>query len=61
MNEKNIKHSIAELEKVRTNRFGIEIELYLFGSVVNSKEFWASEKAAVIPFHQNLQRESLRI
>ena len=108
MNQKNIKHSIAELKKVLTEHFGSEIELYLFGSVarndyepdsdidilvllpgkvdtglmeevialaydvelehdvvfgivVHSKKFWASEKAAVIPFHQNLQREALRI
>jgi predicted nucleotidyltransferase len=33
----------------------------VFGLVVNEKEFWESEKASVMPFHQNLQREALRI
>jgi predicted nucleotidyltransferase len=33
----------------------------VFGVVVNEKEFWESEKASVMPFHQNLQREALRI
>jgi predicted nucleotidyltransferase len=33
----------------------------VFGMVVNEKEFWESEKASVMPFHQNLQREALRI
>ena len=108
MNKKDINKSIAQLKKTLSNRFGKEIELYLFGSVarneygpesdidilvlvpgkidtkleieivhlaydielkydvvfglvVNEKEFWESEKAAVMPFHQNLQREALRI
>lgn len=33
----------------------------IFGILVNEKEFWESEKAAVMPFHQNLQKEALRI
>jgi predicted nucleotidyltransferase len=33
----------------------------VFGIVVHAKEFWASGKAAVMPFHQNLQREAVRI
>jgi predicted nucleotidyltransferase len=108
MNEENIKGSISELKRVLTNRYGNEIELYLFGSVarndydpesdidilvlipgevdtnlkedviglaydielkydvifgivVRSKEFWASEEAAVMPFHQNVQQEAVRV
>lgn len=108
MNARSIKRSIAELKSVLSNRFGSEIELYLFGSaarkdyrpdsdidilvlvpgevdtrlkeeiidlaydvelrndvvfgiIVRSKEFWESEKASVMPFHQNLQKEALRI
>lgn len=46
--------------------FGLAYEVGLehdvvFSIVVQSKEFWDSEFAAVMPFHQNLQRESLRI
>jgi predicted nucleotidyltransferase len=33
----------------------------VFGIVVRSREYWESEKAAVTPFRQNLQREALRI
>jgi predicted nucleotidyltransferase len=33
----------------------------VFGIVVCSIEFWRSEKAAVMPFHRNLQKEALRI
>jgi predicted nucleotidyltransferase len=33
----------------------------VFGLVVNEKKFWNSKKASVMPFHQNLQREALRI
>lgn len=108
MNKQDIEKSVAELKETLSNRFGSEIELYLFGSVarndyspesdidvlvlvsgkvdteleveiidlaydielkynvvfgvlVNEKEFWESEKAAVMPFHQNLQKEALRI
>jgi predicted nucleotidyltransferase len=41
-----------------------EVELkydVVFGIVVHAKEFWVSEKAAVMPFHRNLQREAVRI
>ncbi len=108
MNKQDIEKSVAELKETLSNRFGHEIELYLFGSaarddyspesdidvlvlvpgkvdteleveiidlaydielknnvvfgvLVNEKEFWESEKAAVMPFHQNLQKEALRI
>jgi predicted nucleotidyltransferase len=33
----------------------------VFGIVVRSQQYWESEKAAVTPFRQNLQREALRI
>ena len=108
MNKQNIQPSISALKKILQERFGSELELYLFGSVarndylhdsdidilvlvpgevdtrleeeifdlayeveweydvvfglvVHAQEFWASEKAAVMPFHQNLQREAVRI
>lgn len=108
MNEENIKRALVGLKKVLTDRFGSDIELYLFGSiarndyepdsdidilvlfpgevdtrlmeevfdvaydvelehdvvfgiVVQSNEFWASEKAAVMPFRQNLQREAVKL
>ena len=108
MNEQNIKRSISALKKTLQERFGSELEFYLFGSVarinyepdsdidvlvlvpgkvdtslkeeiielaydveleydvvfgivVRSKEFWISEKAASMPFHQNIQREAVRI
>jgi predicted nucleotidyltransferase len=49
-------------EEVFDLAYDVELEYdVVFGIVVHSKEFWASEKAAVMPFHQNLQRESLRI
>jgi uncharacterized protein len=37
MNKKEIKKSIAELKKALFNRFGKEIELYLFGSVARNE------------------------
>ena len=52
----NLKEEIIDL--------AYEIELkndVVFGILVRSKEFWQSERAAVMPFHQNLQREALRI
>jgi len=33
----------------------------VFGIVVHSKEFWGSDKASVMPFHQNVLRDALRI
>jgi len=42
--------------------YNIELKYnVVFGLVVNDKEFWESEKASVMPFHQNLQREAFRI
>jgi uncharacterized protein len=42
--------------------YDIELKYNIvFGIVVCSTEFWRSEKAAVMPFHRNLQREALRI
>lgn len=41
-----------------------EVELkndVVFGVIVHSKNFWLSAKAAVMPFHQNLQREAVRV
>jgi predicted nucleotidyltransferase len=108
LNKKIINRSTSELKKILINRFGKEIELYLFGSVarndfgresdidilallpdgddmnrkkeiidlaydielkynivfgivVCSTEFWRSEKAAVMPFHRNLQKEAFLI
>lgn len=108
MNDTDIKNSTADLKRVLYNRFGGEMELYLFGSVarndyhpesdidilvlvpgevdtslkeevidlaydieleygvvfgivVRSKEFWHSERAVGMPFHQNVQREALTI
>ncbi|MCP5107830.1 MAG: nucleotidyltransferase domain-containing protein [bacterium] len=50
------------MEEVIAVAYDVELEHdVVFGIVVQSNEFWASEKAAVIPFHQNLQREALRI
>ncbi len=40
--------------------FELEYDV-VFGIVVYSKDFWASEKARVMPFFQNVQREALRI
>ena len=37
MNKKDIKKSIAELKKTLFNRFGKEMELYLFGSVARNE------------------------
>lgn len=108
MNKEDIEKAVTELKETLSDRFGSEIEVYLFGSVarddygaesdidvlvlvpgevdteievdiidlaynielkydvvfgvlVNGKEFWESEKAAVMPFHQNLQREAIRL
>jgi predicted nucleotidyltransferase len=42
--------------------YDVELEFdVVFGIVVRSKEFWISEKAAAMPFHQNVQREAVRI
>lgn len=50
------------MEEVIDVAYDVELEHdVVFGIVVHSQEFWSSEKAAVMPFHQNLQREALRI
>ena len=42
--------------------YDVELEYdVVFGIVVRSKEFWISEKAAAMPFHQNIQREAVRV
>ena len=41
-----------------------EVELkhnVVFGIVVYSKKFWSSMKAQVMPFHQNVQKDAVRI
>jgi predicted nucleotidyltransferase len=49
-------------EEVIGLAYDIELEYdVVFGIVVRSKEFWASEKAAFMPFHQNVQREAVRV
>ena len=49
-------------EEVFDLAYEVELECdVVFGVVVHSKEFWGSEKAAVMPFHQNLQREAIQI
>ncbi|MCK4763168.1 MAG: nucleotidyltransferase domain-containing protein [Candidatus Aminicenantes bacterium] len=49
-------------EKVIDLAYDIELEYdVVFGIIVYSKEFWLSGKARVMPFHQNVQREALRI
>ena len=49
-------------EKVIDLAYDVELEYdVVFGIVVYSKEFWSSGKARAMPFHQNLQREALRI
>jgi len=52
----NLKKEIVDLA------YDIELKYNIvFGIVVCSTEFWRSEKAAVMPFHHNLQKEALRI
>jgi predicted nucleotidyltransferase len=42
--------------------YDVELEYdVVFGIVVRSKEFWISEKAAAMPFHQSVQKEAVRI
>ena len=49
-------------EEIFDLAYEVELEYdVVFGIVVHAREFWASEKAAVMPFHQNLQREAVRI
>jgi predicted nucleotidyltransferase len=49
-------------EEIFDLAYDVELEYdVVFGIIVHAKEFRASEKAAVMPFHQNLQREAVRI
>ena len=49
-------------EEIIDLAFDIELENnVIFGIVVRSSDYWASEKAAVTPFHQNVVREAMRI
>lgn len=49
-------------EEVFDLAYEVELECdVVFGVIVHSKEFWASEKAAVMPFHQRVREEGVRI
>jgi predicted nucleotidyltransferase len=49
------------MEEVIDAAYDVELENdVVFGIVVQSKDFWNSEQAAVMPFHVNLQKESVR-
>ncbi|MCK4766313.1 MAG: nucleotidyltransferase domain-containing protein [Candidatus Aminicenantes bacterium] len=49
-------------EEVFSLAYDIELEQdVVFGINVHSKEYWNSEKAAVMPFYQNVQREGMRV
>ena len=49
-------------EEIIDLAYNIELECdVVFGIVVRSKEFWESDKAAAMPFHQNFQRDAMRI
>ena len=49
-------------EEIFDLAYDVELECdVVFGIVVHSIEFWSSEKAAVMPFHENLQREAVQI
>jgi len=52
----SLKENIIDLA------YDVELEYdVIFGIVVRSKEFWISEKAAAMPFHQTVEREAVRI
>jgi predicted nucleotidyltransferase len=52
----SLKEDIIEMA------YDVELEYeVVFGIVVRSKEFWISEKAATMPFHQSVQKEAVRI
>lgn len=52
----DLKEEVIELA------YDIELENnVVFGIVVRSREFWKSAKAALMPFHQALQREALLV
>jgi predicted nucleotidyltransferase len=49
-------------EKVFDAAYDIELRYsVIFGIVVYAKEFWASDLAASMPLHQNIQREGVSI
>ena len=49
-------------EEIFDLAYDVELECdVVFGIIVHSKEFWASEKASAMPFHQNLEREAVKI
>jgi predicted nucleotidyltransferase len=49
-------------EEVIDLAYDIELNYnVVFGIVVRSKRFWVSEEAAVLPFHQAVQKEALRV
>lgn len=49
-------------EKIIDLIYGIELEYnVVFGVVIYSKDFWSSQKAKVMPFYQNVQKEAQRI
>jgi predicted nucleotidyltransferase len=52
----SLKEDIIEMA------YDVELEYdVVFGIVVRSKNFWISEKAAAMPFHQSVQKEAVRI
>jgi predicted nucleotidyltransferase len=49
-------------EKVFDMAYDIELEYRLvIGTIVYSREFWYSDRAAVMPLYTNIQRESLSV
>jgi predicted nucleotidyltransferase len=49
-------------EEIFDLAYDVELECdVVFGIVVHSIEFWSSEKATIMLFHQNLQREAVQI
>lgn len=49
-------------EKVFDAAYDIELKYnVIFGIVVYAEEFWASDLAASMPLHQNIQREGVSI
>ncbi len=49
-------------EEIIDLAYDVELEYdVVFGIAARSKEFWISEKAAAMPFHQNVEREAVRI
>lgn len=53
----NVDTSVKE--EVIDMAYDLELKYnVVFGIVVRSKRFWESERAAVLPFHQNVQKEA---